>query len=407
MIRRLRPNLGISDLFSVLRPGGTRREFEEAVATEVGARYGLAFTYGHAGFFALLKALRVNGAEIILPAYTCRIMPDAVLATGNIPVFVDIDLADYNMDLDALRSAITARTKVIVATHMFGYPANTDGIREIANDERICILEDAAQTFPGAMGDSGGLRGDVGLFSFGPGKPLFTLRGGVLVTNDTELYEELRSYRDGNMNSLPPAQWAKRWALLVVHYLLSRNLIYGLTWRLKLSKDTLYRLASLLRSAEEDPQSSGSEIPGDYAIRYANFQARMGLAQLRKSDLILSRRRALARLYSEVLPAIPGFTPAPIVDGASYSLYTVRVKDRDAIHFCEQMRARDIETGRTFDYALPTLEKYSPYARGLYPGAEQAGREVVNLPAHHDLTEKQIHYVADSIRQVLRAGATG
>ena len=403
MIRRLRPDLDISDLLLVLRPGGTRREFEEAVAAKAGARHGLAFTYGHAGFLALLKALRLSGVEIILPAYTCRIMPDVILATGNTPVFVDIDLADYNMDLDALRSAITPRTKVIVATHMFGYPVNIDAIREIVNDEQICILQDAAQTFPGAMRDWDGLRGDVGLFSFGPGKPLFTLRGGVLVTNDTELYGQFKSYRDRKMNSLPPKQWAKRWALLMIHYLLSKNLIYGLTWRLKLSKDTFYSLASLSRSAEEGQSSSDSLIPGDYAIRYADFQARMGLAQLRKSDFILSRRRALANLYSETLSGIPGLTPAPLVDGASYSLYTVRVRNRDAVSFYQQMRAQGIEVGSTFSYALPDLEDYRPYARGSYPNAEQAGREVVNLPAHTGVTEEQIHYVADNIRQVLRA----
>lgn len=403
MTRKTRPHLDVLDLLSILRPGATRREFEEAVATRAGAQYGLAFAYGHAGFFALLKALRLTQAEIIVPAYTCRLVPDVVVTTGNIPVFADIDLADYNMDLSALKSAITTKTKAIVATYMFGYPTNIDAIREIANNEQIVIVEDAAQAFLGSTCGLGGLRGDVGLFSFGPGKPLFTLRGGVIVTNNAKFYEKLKSYRDREMNHLPPKQWAKRWAFLMIHYLLSKDSIYDLTWRLHLSKDTIYNLASRLRLAKKGHQDSTSLLAGDYATRYADFQARMGLTQLRKLDFILSRHRALAKLYGEILPEIPGLTPAPIVDGASYSLYTVRVKDRDAIGFTQKMRAKGIETGHTFNYALPNLKEYRPYARGLYPYAEQAGREVVNLPAHTDLTEKQVHYIADSIRQVLQA----
>jgi perosamine synthetase len=395
MIRKARPDLDVLDILSILRPDATRREFEEAVAARSGAQYGLAFNYGHAGFFALLKALNLTQAEIIVPAYTCAVMPEVVVTTGNIPVFVDIDLADYNMDLNSLKSAITTKTKAIVATHMFGYPTNIDAVRELANSEQIVIVEDAALTFPGSTSGSDGLRGDVGLFSFGPAKPLFTIRGGMIVTNNAEIHEKLKSYRDREMN--------QRWALLVIHYLLSKNSIYGLTWRLNLSKVTIHNLVPRLRSAEEGHQHSTSSLAGDYAIRYTDLQARIGLAQLRKSDFILSQRRALAKLYGEVLCEIPGLAPAPIVDGASYSLYTVRVKDRDAICFCQQMRARGIETGRTFSYALPNMKEYRSYSRGLYPYAEQVGREVVNLPAHTDLTEEQIRYIADNVRQVLRA----
>lgn len=397
MIPRTRPDLGLSEMWSILRPGGTRGQFEAAAAAKAGARYGLAFAYGHAGFYALLKALNLSQAEVILPAYTCSIMPEVVLATGNVPAFVDIASADYNMDLCALKSAITNRTKVVVATHMFGYRTDVDALRRIVGDERIVILEDAAMTFPG----SGRLQGDVGLFSFGPGKPLFTMRGGVVVTDDAGLYEKLKSYRDREMNHLPVREWAKRCALLLVHYLLANGLVYSLIRRLRLSKDTVSGLGARMRAGQADEQISTSSLPGDYATRYADFQARMGLAQLHKADRLLARRRALAELYGDALREIPGLMPAPIKEGASYALYTVRVRDRDAIGFCQALQAKGIETGRMFRNPLPNLTKYSPYARGVYPVAEQAGREVVNLPAYAGLTETCVRYVADSARQVL------
>jgi perosamine synthetase len=402
MIPKTHPNFDALDLLSILRPGTTRREFEEAMAVKAGAQYGLAFAYGHAGFFALLKALNLSQAEILVPAYTCKIMLDVIVTTGNIPVFVDIDLADYNMDLSALKSAITTKTKAIIATHMFGYPTSIKTIREIANNEQIIIVEDAALTFPGSTLGRNGLQGDVGLFSFGPAKPLFTLRGGVIVTNNSKLYEKLESYRDREMSYLSSKEWAKRWALLVVHYLLSRNSIYSLTWRLNLSKGTIHNLAWRLRPVKGGHRSSTLSLPGDYATRYTDLQARIGLTQLRKSDFVLSQRRAIAKLYDEALQDIPGLAPAPMVEGASYSLYTVRVKDRDLVCFGQKMRAKGIETGHTFNYAVSNLEEHRPYARGIYPCAEQTGREAVNLPIYTGLMEGQIQDIACSARQILQ-----
>ncbi|MCP4525471.1 MAG: hypothetical protein GY833_06135 [Aestuariibacter sp.] len=405
MIPKARPDLGMTDLLSIAYPNATRREFEQAVAARSGAQCGLAFTYAHAGFFALLKALDLTQAEIILPAYTCNIMPEVVVATGNVPIFVDIDLADYNMNLQALKSAITTRTKVIVATHMFGYPTDIDAIREIAGDEQITILEDAALVFPGSTSGSNGLRGDVGLFSFGPGKPLFTIRGGAIVTNNLSLYEKLSTYRNDHMNHLPPREKIKRWTLLMIHYLLSKRMISSAALRLRLSKSTIHNVTSRLRPPKPKNGQTRltSSLPNDYATRYANFQARIGLGQLRKSDLVLARRRSLSKLYSEILREIPGLTPAPIIDGACYSPYTVRVENRDALHFCQQMRAQGIETGTTFNYALPGLKKYRPYAQGHYPCAQQTSREVVNFPAYTALTDEQVHYIADTARRILCA----
>jgi perosamine synthetase len=403
MIPRTRPNLRASELLSIFCTNGTRREFEEAVAAKVGAQYGVAFAYAHAGFFALLKALNLSQVEIVVPAYTCNIMPEVIVATGNIPMFVDINLADFNMDLGALRWAITTKTRAVVATHMFGYPSNVDAIREIADTGQIIIVEDAALSFPDSIGGSGGLRGDVGLFSFGPGKPLFTVRGGVVVTNDAQLYEKLESFRARQMDYLPYKEWAKRVALLMIHYLLSKASIYNLMCRLHLSKASLRDFTARWRPAKKVAQHDPSSLPGDYTTSYANFQARLGLMQLHKSNLILSQCHALAELYDTVLHEIPGLTPAPLVKGASYSLYTVRVNGRDAIQFTQKMRARGIETGRTFSYALPNLKRFRSHAQGLYPCAEQASQEVVNLPIHTDLTEKQICFIADSARRVLRS----
>jgi dTDP-4-amino-4,6-dideoxygalactose transaminase len=348
-----------------------------------GARYALAFSFAHSGFFALLKALSLTQAEIILPAYTCDIMAEVVVRTGNIPVFVDIDLADFNMDLDALRTAITSKTRAIVATHMFGYPAHINAIRQLADSEQITLIEDSALSLTGSTP----LQGDIALFSFGPGKPLYTVRGGICVTDDANLYERLLAYRDQYMNQLPFKEWAKRWARLMVTYF-SKS-------------DTTYDLALRLGLLDKGRGRSPTCIPDSYATAYADFQARIGLVLLNKADLLLAKRQALVALYERKLEGIPGFMPAPIIEGATYSHYTARVKNRDAVQFSQKMYQRNIHTGRTLDYAVTCLDQYRPYVQRRYPQAEQAGQEVVNLPIHVSLGKTQVDFVADNIRQVL------
>jgi perosamine synthetase len=395
MIHRHRPYLDLSDILAALRPGAGRGEFEAAVAGRVGARYAVAFAYGHAGAIASFRALGLTDVDVILPAYTCTVMADVVVATGNRPVFVDINLADYNMRLDAMKAALTPQTRAIIATHMYGYPTDVDAIRDVAGDERMLIIEDRAMgllTFtPGTVG----LRGDLGLFSFGPGKHLFTVHGGIIATNSAEFYEKIRAYRDREMAHLPTALWVKRWGRLLFNYMPS-------------GKSTLHGLRKKIHSVttpSRGPNASNSTptlVEHDYATAYANFQARVGLSQLRKLDAILDRRQKLVEFYTRELCDIPELTPAPVVPGATYAHYTMRVERRDEIGFSQLMQARGIEVGQVYDHVLPFRERFRPYAKDRYPNTEQATREVVNLPIHPRLKAAEARYITECTRHILR-----
>jgi perosamine synthetase len=391
MIPFYRPYFDHSELLAALRPGGGRDEFESALAARVGARYGIAFAYGRSGIMAALKALGISQAEVIMPAYTCLVMAQAVVASGNRPVFVDIDLADYNMDVSAAKQAFTPQTRVIVATHLYGYPTDVDAIRAIAGDDRVVVIEDCAQglltPFPGTTG----VRGDIGLFSFGPNKQLSTIQGGVIVTHSPDLYEKIKAYRDREAGQVSYKVWAQRWARLIASYLVFNKPVYGL----------LHRVGFVGWGSHQSDgvAPSAAEMPDDYASAYMDFQGRIGLAQLRKLDTVLTRRRALAELYGRELHNVSGLSPAPIVAGATYSQYTLRIAHRDEINFSLRMLAHGVSVDQTFDYALPYLKPYRPYARGEYPCAEQAAREVVNLPSYPNLSVANAQHVAESVRR--------
>jgi perosamine synthetase len=392
MIPFYRPAYNHLELVAALRPGPARREFESAIAAHAGARYAITFAYGHVGLIAAFKVLGLTQAEVILPAYTCIVMARAVVASGNRPVFVDIDLADYNMDVSVLKRALTPQTRAVVATHMYGYPTDVDAIRATVGDERIIIVEDSALSLHTLSAGGGGLRGDLGLFSLGIGKPISTFKGGVIVTNSSDLYEKIKAYRDKELNQSFFRTRAKRWLWLLASYLAFREGIYGLWHRAP---------AKLSRNVGLENLPPGY-VPGDIALAYPDFQARVGLVQLRKVDSMLAQRRALAELYDRELRNVPGLSPAPIIPGATYAYYTLRVNRRDEINFPGRMLAQSVATDQTYDYALPLLKPYRSYARGEYPRAAQAAREVVNLPIYPGLSTASARYVAESTRRAFR-----
>ena len=397
MIPFYRPFFDHSELLAALRPGRGRVEFESAVARRVGARYGTAFAYGRTGLIAALRALGLRQAEVILPAYTCEVIAQAVVASGNKPVFVDIDLADYNMDLTKIKDAITPRTRAILATFMFGYSTDVETIREIVGDTRITIIEDRAQGLLSSYAGKTVLRGDIGLFSFGPNKQLSTVQGGVIVTNSSEHYEKIRAYRESQMDLQSAGFHAKRWARFLASYLIFRKPIYGLLQR-----------AGLVGWNSRFGEGSNSPIvplPQDYSGAYTDFQGRIGLVQLDKLDTIVSKRRALAELYDRELGDVPGLSLAPSIAGATYAYYTLRINRRDQINFPLRMHAQGVAVDQTCDYMLPTLKPYRVYANSEYPNAELAAREVVNLPIYPDLSTASARRAADCVRRALQAEA--
>lgn len=210
MIPFYRPYLDGSELLAALRPGPGRSEFESALATRVGARYGVAFAYGRSAIMASLKALNISQADVIVPTYICIVVAEAVVMSDNRPVFVDINLADYNMDVQALKDTLTSQTQAVIAMHLYGYPTDVDAIRAVSGDDRVIIIEDCASGLLTFSPGTSELRGDIGVFSFGPAKPLYTVQGGVAVTNSLDLYNKIKAYRDREMSWLPITVWAKR-----------------------------------------------------------------------------------------------------------------------------------------------------------------------------------------------------
>ncbi len=395
MIPRLRPAFGSKEMAAALSFWKEGVEaFESAFARKIGTRHAVSFSYGRSGLIALLHALEIENREVLMPAYTCVVVAHAVVRSGNRPKFVDSADSGFNMDLDKLLSKISPETGAVIATHLYGHPLDLRRLRNLS-ERGIPVIHDCALAVGSASeGIPIAPEGAAAFYSLNVGKPLSTLYGGVVTTNDSNLYEKLLDVRT-RMNR-PPARGrsAARWFYLAAQTMAFTPAVYEFTERLARHTPLL---DPWLKYYDEDK----IDLPSDAQEHLPPLQARIGLAQLDRLEWIQQKRREIVRRYNDSLQGIPNLTLPPFSEEAGYSHYTVRVPDRD--RFTEILRRRRIDTGWMFDYAVPDLAVYRNGTPGGYPNAEKIAREAVNLPLYPTLSDKAQQ---QGIRCVRKAAAS-
>ena len=171
--------------------GGPVAALEEDFAGHFGVRYAIASASGAASLHMALYAVGVEaGDEVIVSPYTWGQTVSPILNQGAIPVFADIEPATYTLDPESVEARITPYTKAILVVHIFGQPADMDGILAVARRHGLPVIEDCAQATGGRYrGQYVGTIADVGCFSFGDGKQIIGGDGGMVLTNDAGIYE--------------------------------------------------------------------------------------------------------------------------------------------------------------------------------------------------------------------------
>lgn len=170
--------------------------YEHRMASLIGDGHGIGFAAGRMAFYSLLKILDIGvGDEVILPGFTCSVMPNAVWRTGATPIFADIESETFGSDAKGIRNKITPHTKMIVAQHSFGIPCNMSEIVELCAKYGIFLMEDCAITFGSSInGIKVGNWGDAAIFSTDHTKPINTIIGGFLYTKNKSLYNKIRDF---------------------------------------------------------------------------------------------------------------------------------------------------------------------------------------------------------------------
>jgi dTDP-4-amino-4,6-dideoxygalactose transaminase len=391
MIPCYRPYFDSSDLLALVRPGLAASSFERSIADLVGTRFGLLFSDGRVAFRAGLESLGIVGAEVVLPACTCPSMPNAVIASGNKPVFADVSSEDFCMNPDSVEEALTSRTRVVVPAHMLGYRADARSIRSRIGDQSILLVEDYAQFLLPKERMDRVFSGDFGIMSFSRGKPINMISGGLLVTNSEEIYEKVLAFRRRHIGSPSLGVSGKKLAWMLGSYVLKNRWTYSSWQRFTRS---VPGVARTLGSHSSDLRSIG------FPPAPAEFQARLGLHQLSKLRKMSEMRADWAFKLGESLHGLPGLRPAPILDDASFVRYPVLVADRDKTGFCDAMRANGVIVGSTWDYCLPFSTAFQNFSNGReFAGANKIYREAVELPAFPGLTEREQRQIVGAVKR--------
>jgi len=375
MIARFRAALGLREIVAAVawKPWAhDLEEYERAFAKKMNQEFALGLPYGRTGLMLTFEALGLQNKEIICPAYTCVVVAHAIVLSGNIPVFVDSEESDFNMDLKLAADAITERTGAIIATSIFGYPVNLDQIRSIQNRHpEISVIQDCCHSFDAQWHGSGvHKQGVAAVFAMNISKLMSSIFGGMITTDDPALFEKLRSSRDIRILKPRISKSLRRLAYLIATTLAFHPFFYRIVNKLEQS--------GLLNRFVKYYNDSTIELPSDAYIGLTKLEARVGLAQLNKLNSIVQHRRAISRIYDEALPS--HILKPPQVHGATYSHYVIRVKDRHMV--LDQALKQGIQLGQLIEYSIPYMNSYKRFVNSgqTFPVSFELSKTTINLP---------------------------
>jgi dTDP-4-amino-4,6-dideoxygalactose transaminase len=334
-------------------PAVTR--FEEAFAQFCECDHAVGLGSGTEAVWLALIACGVGpGDEVITVPMTFMATAEAITYCGAKPVFVDVDERTYTMDATALSGALTSRTKAIVPVHLFGHVADMDPILKFARQHGLFVIEDAAQAHGARyQGQKAGSMGEIGCFSFYPGKNLGALgEAGAVVTNDSELRDKIRSLRDHGQ--------VRKYQHTLIGWNCRMDAIQGACLTIK------------LRHLER-----GNELRRKHAQRYNE-----GFSEL--NEVVTPTEAEHARHI--------------------YHVYTIRVQGREGV--IQQLEEKGVGYGVHYPIPIHLQKAYASlgYKLGAFPVSEMIAGEVLSLPMYPELEKDQINFVIETVTEAVNAG---
>jgi perosamine synthetase len=334
-------------------------EFEKDLAGYAGVKHAIAVNSGTSALHLIVRSLGIGeGDEVITTPFSFIASSNCLLFERAKPVFVDIDPDTFNIDPALISKKITSKTKAILAVDVFGRPAQWDQLTELADTNRLNLIEDSAEAIGSEFqGQRCGSFGDAGVFAFYPNKQITTGEGGAVLTNDDTIAQMCRSLRNQGR-------------------------------------------------AEGDGWLQHSNV--GYNYRLSDINCALGIAQLKRIDEIIRARTRVARLYNERLQKI---SQVKILGNASsikisYFVYVIRLSDsytrKDRDHILMELQAKGIGCKDYFTpIHLQPMYRELGYREGDFPVTETVAARTIALPFFNRLGEEEIDYVVEQLRELL------
>jgi perosamine synthetase len=342
--------------------GPTGPRFEQMLAERVGARFAAAVSSGTGGLHLLVKSAGIGpGDEVITTPFSFAASANCFLYEGATPVFADIDAATWNIDPEALKTAITPKTRAIVAVDIFGYPCELDPIRKIADEHGLALIDDACEALGAEYkGKPVGGHGVPAVFAFYPNKQMTTGEGGIVVTDSEQ------------------------------------------EWRL---------IKSLSNQGRGDDGPWLEHVRLGYNYRLDDLSAALGIGQLEKLDRILELRAQVAGRYWTLLEGLGGVELSAADDAEhrrSWFVFVVKLApeiDRERV--IEFLTREKVSSSRYLPciHLQPYMRERFGFAEGLCPRAEDLSRRTVALPFYTALEAQDQERVVSTLARAIEAQA--
>lgn len=341
--------------------GPKLEEFEGKIRQISKTKYAVAVNSGTSALHLIIRSLGVkDGDEVITTPFSFIASSNCTLFERAKPVFVDIKGDTYNLDPNLIESKITEKTKVFLAVDVFGQPADWDEILEIAKKYNLYAIEDSCEAIgSGYKCKKAGSFGVAGAFAFYPNKQITTGEGGVIVTNDENIYKLSRSMRNQG-------------------------------------------------GGEEETWLYHTRL--GYNYRISDINCALGISQLGRLDEIIGKRNNVATIYTKRLSEISEVVVpyvSPDTTKMSWFVYVIRLTDKfskfERDHIIEELGKRDIQTRNYFEaiHLQPFYVEQFGFKEGDFPITEFVSERTIALPFYTTMTEEDIDYVVNNLKEVI------
>lgn len=329
-------------------------EFEKKFAEFCGVKYALSCANGTVSLHLALMALDIGpGDEVIMPTLTYIATANCVKYCGATPVFVDSNPDTFNIDVDDIERKITAKTKAIIPVHLYGLCSDMDAINEIARKHNLYVIEDAAEAHGAMIGNrKSGSMCDIGSFSFFGNKIITSGEGGMVVTNNEELYNKMKLIKGQGMSPV------KRY------------------WH---------------------------DVVG-YNYRMTNMQAAVGLAQLEKIDWHLSERKRVSEEYKKHLGNYNLVRMQEHEENYTHVYWMNNVILSDDVNISrDEVMAKMEENGIEMRPVFYPMHIMPPYfdEKASFPVAEKIASRGISLPSHAMLEKDDIAFICNTLKKII------
>jgi UDP-4-amino-4,6-dideoxy-N-acetyl-beta-L-altrosamine transaminase len=360
---------------SFLTQGPNVKAFEDAVCRYTGAKYAVAVSNGTAALHLAVLVLEIEaGGEGITSANTFMASSNALLYSRLIPVFGDINLSNYCSEADQLKERVSKKTKLMIPVHFSGYVCDMKSISQLARERNCFIIEDAAHAIGGqyqngkrvgSCGDS-----DCTIFSFHPVKTITSGEGGMITTNNADLYKKLCMLRNHGIERDEDA---------------------------------------FINKKDSGPWYHEMQMLG-FNYRMTDVQAALGLSQLKKIDRFVQRRRDIVRQYNTAFKDVEWLATQQFSErdfkSSAHHLYILRIdfnalgKTRRAV--MEYLKSKNVGTQVHYIpvYRQPYYQKHYGLDPKDYPRMEQYYQEALTIPLFPKMTDDDVQYVIDQIKGI-------